>query len=162
VESEGGAIVYGWAIWRNPLFIEAEHHAVYKPPCSEEFIDITPQHDGGTQMLFLPDENANYGFESDTAKNNIRFPLVNDVRVNELCDLYSLKNDIENASRMGREVRLDGEPLANWKAVVSRILLLESSFLQERNLHAQESRTIGRNELCPCGSRKKFKRCCLK
>ncbi len=162
VESEGGTIVYGWAIWRNPLFIEAEHHAVYRPQDSEELVDITPQRDGGTRTLFLPDEKANYDFESDTAKNNIRLPLVKDARVNELCDLYGFKNDIENAARVGRKVQLEGESLAYWKAVVGRILLLESSFLNEQTLRGHGGGKTGRNDPCPCGSGRKFKKCCLK
>ncbi len=31
-----------------------------------------------------------------------------------------------------------------------------------QNEAAKETKNIGRNELCPCGSGKKYKNCCLK
>jgi hypothetical protein len=86
VAKEGGRIQFGWALWEWPgVYFEAEHHAVYVPPGSSSFLDITPSEFGITRRLFVPDDAAVYDFANEgVLRDNLRFALVEDPLIDEL------------------------------------------------------------------------------
>jgi hypothetical protein len=155
VEAEGGRMQYGWAIWQcSQYYLEAEHHAVYEPVSGSPWVDITPPLlPTINRILFLPDENAVYDFNTDQLRDNIRMPLTDDARVRELCDLSSERTSILNSVPGFGQIRLSGHRARRMDYIEKRraVLLVELQRDHERN--------VGRNDPCPCGSGKKDKKC---
>lgn len=55
VKERGGEIQHGWIIWEAPGYLlDAVFHAVWRSP-DGDLVDVTPQMDGETRILFLPD-----------------------------------------------------------------------------------------------------------
>lgn len=93
---------------------------------------------------------------------------------------YDLTDDgrhvgsVEALLRDGRKVKINGEPLTSllWNAVLDQHGVKELRRRHSRILDvversapiaepARAAKKIGRNDPCPCGSGKKYKRCCL-
>ena len=143
-----GSLVHGWAIWEWPgVLIEGEFHAVWQDE-DGALHDITPAPDGVTHRLFLVDPSREY---RGCQVNNIRRPLTDHPAVLRLIDaqdrLFAIMNRGERAHQHG----LVGIPRAEVEPVFHEI---------QRAQHELMTRTPGRNEPCPCGSGKKYKRCC--
>lgn len=139
VQQNGGDTILGWAIWqRANILIEAEAHAIWKTP-SGDLVDITPHNHNETWILFLEDDSIHY---HGKAIANKRIPLSNSTLVKELIYLYDERDKII-AEAIGKRYTMP-----TW--MLSRMVELEQIFL----------RKVGRNELCPCGSGLKYKRCC--
>jgi hypothetical protein len=172
IEKSGGKMRLGWAVWQHSdLFIEAEPHAVYDPDDGNSWIDCTPHAfpDGSKvwDILFIPNDNATYDFNTTDLPDNVRIPLKDDARLVEALKLFSEKNRLMN-SVQGIDVYL---PQDVARKVVK--IDLQASMLLAEVSHApvggyglsfqgQESKRekIGRNDPCPCGSDKKYKKCC--
>jgi hypothetical protein len=86
IAKEGGGIQFGWAVWEWPgVYLEAEHHAVYVPPDSTSFIDITPCTERSSRRLFVPHDTATWDFENEgVLRDNLRFALIDDPLVDDL------------------------------------------------------------------------------
>lgn len=60
VASTGGSAAFGWAIWHmRGTYYEAEHHGVWRSPAGE-LLDVSPQMNGYSTILFLPDDASIY------------------------------------------------------------------------------------------------------
>ncbi|MCS5423097.1 MULTISPECIES: hypothetical protein [Psychrilyobacter] len=60
-KQDGGKPLYGWIIWDQPLFVEAELHCIWSSGDGGILKDITPPKDKNDKfILFLPDETIAY------------------------------------------------------------------------------------------------------
>ena len=85
VKKFGGNIYYGWILWQNYIYLDAEFHAIWKKP-DGTLLDVTPQPDGEKLIVFVPDNTINYrGFPI----RNRRFPCIKSENVNKLLELYN-------------------------------------------------------------------------
>jgi hypothetical protein len=136
VNKYGGDAILGWLIWEWPgKLIEAQLHSIYRSETGH-YVDITPQPDGETEILFCPDNNFNYvGVQPD----NVRLILSHDSQT-----LHAIRI-AEARHRLHLKYATHGGG--------SRIPVDEM-------LKAIEESTR-RNDPCPCGSGKKFKACCI-
>jgi hypothetical protein len=155
VEAQGGRIQFGWAIWQcSKYYVEAEHHAVYEPASGPPWVDVTPpQIPGLDRILFLPDDSAVYDFGTDQRRDNVRMPLLDDARVRELCELAGERNAILNSVPGIGMVRIAGASAIRFQYIESRLAALRAG------LEHDYERGVGRNDPCPCGSGKKYKKC---
>ncbi|MFW9874923.1 MAG: SEC-C metal-binding domain-containing protein [Candidatus Thorarchaeota archaeon] len=145
IEDSGGSIQYGWTIWELPnLFLEAEFHAIWIDP-SGKLIDITPKQDNEEQILFLPDPVRQYEGE---LIENIRKPLVDNEYTRTWIILERKRFQFKKKHFRGGKVNA----LAAGKEYIQ--------FVEEAEEKRIKFWEIGRNEPCPCGSGKKYKKCC--
>lgn len=159
VKRDGGRIVYGWALWEcRPIFVEAEHHAVYEASAGSEWLDVTPHMPTISNVLFLPDETAVYDFGTTRQRDNIRQSTVHDPLVSQLLNLYSNRTEILNqVPAIGGAVTLTGADAQDMTATLSQIKDLCEILARK---YQAIPKKLGRNDACPCGSGAKFKRCC--
>jgi len=70
IQRHGGSMEYGWISWGAPeLFYEAEFHAVWRRP-DHVLVDVTPQRDGETEILFSRSDVADdFNFYDDRPGN---------------------------------------------------------------------------------------------
>ncbi len=145
VQSRGGLIQHGWIIWLDPnKLIEAEFHAVWTDP-DGRFIDITPNRDGESTILFLPDSTLTY---KGRPRDNIRKALTNDPSVLRLIQKHKELFDLR--------LKYDKKGVA--EIPYAEVLRIEEKY-EPRTLQGKNQIRIGRNDLCPCASGRKFKRC---
>jgi hypothetical protein len=148
VAQHGGRIAYGWCIWEWPtVYVEAEHHAVWERP-DESLIDITPRREGEMQILFVRDDRVLPDPTFTNRIDNRRFALRPDPDIEAFFDAAASVNSFIRLHSVGREARFsqrDFAPLAYRHESIRRLLW---------------DRYLGRNDPCPCGSGKKFKKCC--
>ncbi len=134
VQREGkGKMQLGWAVWQHShIFIEAEAHAVFNPEDGNPWIDCTP-HD-------MPDGSR---------AREILF-LPNDSATYDLNSVPGI--DVTLPQSVARQVmQIDAEAFG-----------LLSEVMQPQRPALAKGEKIGRNDLCPCGSDKKYKKCCGK
>lgn len=139
----GGAVQYGWRIWEAPgLLLEAEFHAAWRSPPGT-LIDIIPAPDGEKTVLFLSDSRRVYEHQ---LVDNIRKPLTDSSEIKDIIASAKFLYEIKK-----KHFRNDGVDMA----AVEREL---------DQMRAKRDRAgfpkVGRNELCPCGSMRKYKKCC--
>ncbi|MBP2296590.1 SEC-C metal-binding domain-containing protein [Azospirillum rugosum] len=158
VERDGGEIAYGWSIWEWPgVFIEAEHHAVWRSPTGD-LIDVTPRPEREKKVLFVPDPETVYDWESNRRIDNRRLAIADDPYLREF-----LENAAEMAAFMERKsvgLTVSFNPAELFPLASRQQVLL--NYLAERygkKGRGQNQRRVGRNDPCPCGSGKKFKKC---
>ena len=168
IRKRGGRAQLGWAVWQHDsLFIEAEPHAVFDPGEGKPWIDCTPNSfpDGSPchEILFIPNDKTR-DLESNAIEDNIRIPLVDDPRVAEALKLSSKRIALLNCVPKERQ---SGQLIYHYpRAVLMQIMELEAragmllSAASERSMLGKSLTEIGRNSPCPCGSGKKYKRCC--
>ena len=152
VQQHGGRIQFGWSIWEWPrVYLEAEHHAVYAPPGSGPWTDVTPAPDGDTHRVFIADDTAIYDFENEgIRRDNHRMALVDDPLVAQLFDIASAIIEAMNQIPGMGTVRLPAD-------IAYRLTQLAE---QKKRLVAQIGmRHTARNERCFCGRGIKFKKC---
>lgn len=139
VQQNGGASVLGWTIWqRANVLIEAEAHSVWKSP-QGNLVDITPHSHNEEQILFLEDHSIHYYNKPIPSR---RVPLSPSPLVQEFIALFDERDKIM-AEATGKQYSIPVNML-------SCMVELEQIFQTK----------VGRNELCPCGSGLKYKRCC--
>jgi len=135
VRREGGKEQQGRTIWQVPnLTLEAEHHAIWISPGGES-VDVTPQPDGEERILFLPTSKIKY--DGSELIRPIHKKLVDDPLVDEVVAMS--ERMFAEKSRLFKQDKLLRP--AGWKEEIPTV-------------------KIGRNDVCPCGSEKKFKKCC--
>lgn len=95
IKQDGGSPLFGWCIWKNEVLIEAEFHCVWQSRNKKQIIDITPQMDGGSRIIFLPEYEIEY---KGHLINNIRRPLIDNPMVLEYIDhfdtLYNFRSEL--------------------------------------------------------------------
>ncbi|MCC7570125.1 SEC-C domain-containing protein [Candidatus Micrarchaeota archaeon] len=150
VREKGGHIVNGWVIWQwDNIILEAEAHAVWENP-KGEVIDVTPHTPEESQIVFLRDSNVKYnGIQYD----NIRKGLTDSKLVAEyiaLCqELYKIQDENRKDSN-SIEIK-DPQTIKRYRTIEEKKIVLEKTFCSN----------VGRNDPCPCGSGRKYKKCCL-
>src|ERR1035437_5653930 len=159
VRRDVGGIQYGWTIWEcRPIFVEAEHHAVYEPDSGRPWVDITPHSPAVNRILFLPDNAAPYDFSTTDVRDNVRMATVQDPQVDELLRLYSARSSIVNRIPAMGKITLRGPDAIDMVHVDRELVSLQLEL--SRKYGNPSGRRVGRNDPCPCGSEKKYKKCC--
>ena len=153
IEKNGGRVQYGWIIWGdNNIFLEAEFHAVWIND-EGEYIDLTPKADGEKRILFLPDSKRKFTGE---LIDNIRKSLVDNAYTRTLIKVGERKFEIRKKYYLGGHMReIPKFELKNLEDYDKKVY---SEELLKDKLGGKIK--IGRNESCPCGSGKKYKKCC--
>ena len=163
IEREGyGKLLLGWAVWQHGnLFIEGEAHAVFDPGDGRPLVDCTPHKlpDGQfcREILFIPNEGATYDFSTTDVVDNVRVPLVDDPRVAEALRLFSERVALLNSVP---EIGVEMPPHISRQVFNLQLragFLLAEAMADKRPQQADAK--IGRNDSCPCGSGKKYKKC---
>tara|TARA_R110002167_G_C12369509_1_gene623973 strand:- start:65 stop:580 length:516 start_codon:yes stop_codon:yes gene_type:complete len=131
VESAGGKKVLGWQIWKTPLLVEAEFHAVWESP-EGDLIDITPKSLPLAKILFLPDEAAVY---EGKQVNNIRVNTTGNQLVDDfiaVCNaIFRIENKGDRAFQY--ELSLSGDEAQAYHMLTKARELLEVMALQGMN-----------------------------
>jgi uncharacterized protein YecA (UPF0149 family) len=128
----------------NPqVSLEAEFHACWVSP-EKKIIDITPKRDNEKRVLFLPDSKRVYEHK---LVFNRREALVD----NDFTRLW-LKIGNKTDEVKSKHFRNDEVDVVSAEAEIS-------AWLSQIN---PKKPKIGRNDLCPCGSGLKYKKCCGK
>ena len=144
VEHKGGKQINGWTIWqRANILINFEAHAVWETT-EGELIDITP-HDQEVEILFLPDARVDYKGYPIPSK---RFALTDSPLVAEYIGLWEEYDSICSQYPAYTPITINAD---THEAYVYKRKLEIESILQK---------DVGRNDLCPCQSGRKFKKCC--
>ena len=168
----GGRMQLGWAVWQHSqLFIEAEPHAVLDPGNGQPWIDCTPHilpdKTAAEEILFIPNDDATYDFETTDLPDNVRVPLIDDPRLLKVLKLYSEKTALMN-SVPGIDVVLPQDVAGKVLNIEIEAAMLLAELMGTpiprqgvRNLApvGRSKEKVGRNDPCPCGSGKKFKKC---
>ena len=147
VKSDGGKSVLGWQIWKTPLLVEAELHAVWQSP-DGDLTDITPKSFPLNRILFVYDESAIY---IGKQVNNIRINITGNQLVDDFIALNNVIFRIENKGERAFQhmLKLSGTEAKAYDQLKKLGALLEWLVLQGMN----------RKSPCFCGSGKKHKYC---
>lgn len=145
---DGGDFKFGWAIWEWPgVMLEAEFWAVWVND-EGQLIDVTPR-GRGEKLLFIADDKTKFeGKPIDSMlKPLIEHPLVLEyIAINKM--IWQRADELAAA---GKSELVICEALAP---------AIEKKDALEKEIEEKISGGVGRNDLCPCGSGKKFKKCC--
>lgn len=154
IKKHGGRVEYGWIIWEDPeIFIEAEFHAIWVNR-KKEYTDVTPKADKEDKILFLPDSKKTF---AGKLIDNIRKPLVDNAETRTRIKVGKRKFEIRNKYYKGDPIIEIPE-----SEIKDLEIYRETVFLSEIRKDKLDGKIkIGRNEPCPCGSEKKYKKCCL-
>ncbi len=121
---------------RRELAREAIEQLLRAHAMSKGQIDLLP--------TIGPDEMAKAGKDEPVVLELREFDLGTEEGINELCDAFL------------------GEPRSNWRNILSRRTrpVPDSSDDWAADPVRREELTVGRNDQCPCGSGRKYKKCC--
>ena len=158
VECHGGCLVCGWDISEWPhVMVEAQFHGVWKSP-DGAYLDITPNELGERRILFSSDCSMKY---EGRIVNSVREPLAKSSKTLEFIEICDQIFEIQkrNEPLGGGVFQLMGADAGAYRDLQSRHALLVTE-LQTWATHLQSSSRPGRNAPCPCGSGRKFKKCC--
>lgn len=155
-----GRIQYGWTIWEWPrIMIEAEFHAIWISPDNIP-IDITPNEYNVRRILFLPDDTRQYDFNKEGMRiDNVRRPLCDNQLVHDFIKIAEEIYAFEEKRSMGREIHLEGPNIDFYNNLLRTKARIQ---LQIKNTLCSHNDEVRRNDPCPCGSGKKYKKCCGK
>ncbi|CUH95676.1 hypothetical protein P22_1752 [Propionispora sp. 2/2-37] len=145
---EGGDFQCGWAVWEWPeVMLEAEFWTVWVNPAGQ-WIDVTPR-GRGNRLLFIADNQTKF---QGTPINSIVKPMINHPLVREYVELnqtiWRQTDELTGAGKTDMEIC----------EVVAPLIARKDALEQE--IDQKLSGSVGRNDSCPCGSGKKFKKCC--
>lgn len=145
IRRDGGSQVLGWQIWKSDILVEAEFHAVWKPP-EGTLRDITPKQLPISRILFLPDPKATYdGCQVD----NIRMNISGNRLVDDFITIAKIVFAIENRGERARQHEFT---LSNKEAV-----LYEALKRMQAEVYLMIQNGMTRNSVCFCGSHDKYK-----
>lgn len=153
VETDGGDIVYGRMIWLGKALIEAEWHAVWLK--DGRLVDVTAKTASEDRILFV---RTNEVWDGKSVFPNIRHLLTDDPQIRQVISM--LESQDRNARRLD-DGRIWHNPTPDVQTLFGEAAAVPipgrgSVGLAPVKYHA------GRNDSCPCGSGKKFKKCCLR
>lgn len=152
IKKYGGRLQQGWTIWEIPKkFIEAEFHAIWVDDDGDH-IDISQKQDGEERILFLKDSQKEI---TGKPVGNIRKVLQDTAEFRTMKIIGEKQFEIFSKYWNGSKMIVPRSELINLKKLETEIL---SSEIQKDKLAGKMK--IGKNELCPCGSGKKYKKCC--
>jgi len=153
-KKNGGRSEDGWIIWEIPkIWLEAEFHRVWVNN-EGKYIDITPKEDEEKRILFLKDSQRKFTGE---LIDNIKKPLVNNAETRTMVAVAKKEFEINNKYYEGKPViKIPIFELRNLETFKEETLMSE---IRKDKLDGKIK--IGRNEPCPCGSGKKYKKCCI-
>ncbi len=141
-EKNGGDVQFGWIIWECPkVALEAEFHACWISG-KDTLVDIVPKPDNEKTTLFLPDSQRVYehkpvsGWQKALIDNDYTRRWLMTASKKDEIRVKHFKNDEVDA------VAADAE----FKMWISSL--------------PPGHPKIGRNDPCPYGSSKKYKKCC--
>ncbi len=148
IRRDGGQALYGWAIWANPLLVEAECHAVWQSPAGN-LVDVTPKRNGAAAISFLHDPTIT---DDGRQRNNIRVAVyerdaVVDQFISVCNELFEVQNRGERADQLG----VIAIPVEEIEPVIRK---------HDRLATRMAERPFGPDEPCVCGSARKQKGCC--
>ena len=147
ISRDGGSIQHGWTVWESPgTLIEGEFHAVWRSP-DGSLLDVTPKADGERRILFIPDPTRVFQNES---VDNIRLALTDDPAIHRMIGMNEEMNNLRRKYNVGT-----GES----KIPMREILAIQRKYAEPSQSPFHSVPNVGRNDRCPCGSGKKFKRC---
>jgi hypothetical protein len=154
--AQGGEPVYGWLIAEIPgVMIEAMFHAVWRDDRGI-LHDISPQTGVPDNRLFLPDPARTY---QGCQVNNIRKALRDDPAIHRFISAmdqrFAVLNSGDRATQHGSISIPQHEILPVQLEMEAAVKALAASLCGRKSIVK-----VGRNELCPCGSGRKYKRCC--
>jgi hypothetical protein len=148
VESEGGASEYGWAIYAWPrVWHEFRFHAAWRDR-SGQLRDPTPTDDGERVVLFLPSDLSYTG-------RSLATQLYSLSKSEDVVELIKVHTEISEIEVRFSEERYDGQPFPPTEQDRLQALHHQSAAIRLRMNYQ-----VKPNDLCPCLSRKKFKKCC--
>ena len=138
ISKHGGKRLLGWRLmrWAN-IMIEAEAHAIWQSPIVN-LIDITPTNQ--FESLFLLDSSMKYNGHPIPS---LRKALTGSNLVSQYIDNLNCLDILRSNSKAHTQFDVP-----------------TSLFMQLREAHAIFKTDVGRNDLCPCQSGLKFKKCC--
>lgn len=145
---DGGNFQFGWAIWEWPdVMLEAEFWAVWVNT-DGQLVDVTPR-GRGRNLLFIIDNKTK--FEGKPIDSILK-PLIEHPLVLEYIDINKkIWQQFDALTEAGKSDIEICEILAS---------VIDKKDALEREIEETISGGVGRNDLCPCGSGKKFKNCC--
>ena len=155
VAEEGGEIIFGWMIWEMPgRLIEAEHHACWRKQ-NGAIVDVTPKPDGEATILFLPDPDCPW---EGKPIRNIRKPLIDDAAMRQMLAVNRVRDELRD------KYWKDGDVIIPPEVEREAMRELTAAFTPGHGMIPIEEaksaiQKVGRNEPCPCGSGKKYKKC---
>lgn len=143
VTQEGGCREEGWIVYEGweGRYLKLIHHSLWRRP-DGVLLDITPSDE--VRNLFLPDTVRNIG-QGVPARYIVIDTTPEVAETIEFCRRMD-----DQQTELLRRISELGQNLdpGRGKNVPIRNGVLRS-------------RAVGRNDPCPCGSRRKFKKCCL-
>lgn len=146
--NDGGDFQFGWAIWEWPeVMLEAEFWVVWVNH-DGQLVDVTPR-GRGDKILFIADDKTKFeGKPIDSIlKPIIDHPLILQyIEINQR--IWQQTDDLSAAGKSEMVICEAIKPLLDKKDAL------------EEEIDEKLSGGVGRNDLCPCGSGKKFKKCC--
>ena len=143
-EKNGGKVQFGWTIWECPnLLLKAEFHACWLSP-GGDLLDITPKDGNENKILFLPDSQRIY--EHLAIANRYKALIEN--------DFTQLWVECEKKKEELRAKYFKNDEVDDIAA--------NAEFEKWLAYKRKTRQKTGRNDPCPCGSGKKYKKCCLK
>lgn len=168
----GGSIQYGWSVWEGQsLWLEAEFHSVWVTP-NGEWVDITPDPDGETQRLFVPDNRFKYEgaafarkYRTTTSDPKDRPRVDKFIEINREIDSIMVKYKAgvplspEDNSRV---LKLRGDAHYALIGSATAVPIFGPVISGQLPVGRIPIARVGRNEPCPCGSGRKFKNCCIR
>lgn len=153
IKKFGGKLQHGWTIWEiSKKFIEAEFHAVWVDD-NGKYLDISPKPDNEEKILFLKDSEREFTGEP---VGNIRKVLLDTAEFRTIKIIGEKQFEVLKKYWDGSKSIIPTSEMDNLMKLEQEILFSE---LQKDKLSGKVK--IGRNESCPCGSDKKYKKCCL-
>lgn len=148
IMKDGGDFQFGWAIWEWPeVMLEAEFWVVWVNH-DGQLIDVTPR-GRGERILFIADNETKFEGKpiNSILKPIIEHPLVLQyIEINER--IWQRTDELTAEGKSDMDICEAVVPLINMKDAL------------EKEIDEKISGGVGRNDLCPCGSGKKFKKCC--
>ncbi|MDP2628771.1 MAG: SEC-C metal-binding domain-containing protein [Nanoarchaeota archaeon] len=153
IKKFGGKMQIGWTIWEIPKkFMEAEFHAIWVRE-DGAYMDISPKPDGEKKILFLKDSENKF---KGKPVNNIRKALVDTIEIRAIIVRGDKFFELQSKYFDGSKSKIPSFEMKKLEDFMEEFLSAE---IKKDKLAGKIK--IGRNELCPCDSGKKYKKCCM-
>ncbi|MDD4601248.1 hypothetical protein SDC9_11474 [bioreactor metagenome] len=145
---DGGDFQFGWAIWEWPeVMLEAEFWVVWVNH-DGQLVDVTPRA-RGERILFIVDNKTK--FEGKPIDSILK-PLIAHPVIQQYIDI--------NQKIWQRNDELTAAGATDMAICEAVAPLIDTKDALEKEIDEKLSGGVGRNDLCRCGSGKKFKNCC--
>ncbi len=148
IVKDGGALVYGWAVWLGNFICEGEHHAVWEDECGN-LVDITPHQIEVNTVFFIPDDRYVY---KNRYIGNIRINIGNNPVVDHFILLSEMKDFLLTIA-----TRIDDEKISFPNRVIHNMYSHHNNRVSNILLYLKEQGKLG--TACYCGSTKVYSKC---